>query len=192
MNVSFRATPSPVARGYRATVKDPLGTVLQLLDRTGEQSAGGAVEDAKPSGGGLFIGVEPHVPVKKTSLIEIYQKVGRTADDLPYTPHFETLYSSYCPLFGQSPPSRQEVWRHLLNLRKGGQLPRLGDARTEAPAISDEELARLKQMLGPDLGKRDRLPYTDRFEDIIIAFNKSQRRPWSPHLIWRVVATLAK
>ena len=47
-------------------------------------------------------------------------------------------------------------------------------------------------MLGKDIGKRDRLPYTTRFDQLVDEFNKTQGRPLSPHLVWRLVATLAK
>ena len=47
-------------------------------------------------------------------------------------------------------------------------------------------------MLGADIGKRDRLPYTKRFDEIVDAFNRTQPRAISPHLVWRLVATLAK
>jgi hypothetical protein len=51
---------------------------------------------------------------------------------------------------------------------------------------------RLKALLGKDLGKRDRLPYTQRFDDLVDQFNKTIPRALSPHQVWRVVATLAK
>jgi catechol 2,3-dioxygenase-like lactoylglutathione lyase family enzyme len=191
LKLKFVSPPSPVARGYRATVKDPFGTVIQLLDRSTEASAGSAVEDAK-SPGSLFGGVEHRSPVKKDALIHAYERVARTADDLPYTPHFENLYSTYAASFGESKPTRAEVWRHLLNLRKGGKLPKLGEARSRPPDVSPEDRAKLRDALGADIGKRDRLPYTKRFDEIVDAFNLTQQRPISPHLVWRMVATLAK
>src|ERR1700733_15369642 len=75
--------PAQVAPGYPATLKDPFGTVLQLLDRSGESSSW--VEDAKPSAT-LFAGVEARATPKRQLLSKLYEKVGRTADDLPYTP----------------------------------------------------------------------------------------------------------
>jgi hypothetical protein len=47
-------------------------------------------------------------------------------------------------------------------------------------------------MLGDDIGRRDRLPYSDRFDNLVDQFNKTRQRPLSPHLVWRLVATLAK
>jgi catechol 2,3-dioxygenase-like lactoylglutathione lyase family enzyme len=191
LKLKFAAPPSAVSRGFRATVKDPFGNVMLLLDR---QAAGGGtevVEDAKAPGG-LFAGVEQRAPVKKDLLIEAYQQTARTADDLPYTPHFESLYRHYLTGQGEPKPTRGEVWRHLLNLRKGGKLPKLGPARSQPPEISTEERERLKQMLGADIGKRDRLPYTDRFDRLVDEFNGTQTRKISPHLVWRLVATLAK
>jgi hypothetical protein len=50
----------------------------------------------------------------------------------------------------------------------------------------------LKKLLGKDMGKRDRLPYTERFDELVDQFNKTLPRPLSPHLVWRAIATLAK
>ena len=49
-------------------------------------------------------------------------------------------------------PTRAEVWRHLLTLRKGGNLPKLGPARSRPPAVSAEDRAHLREMLGADIG----------------------------------------
>lgn len=192
LRIHFTAPPAQVSRGYRATVKDPFGNVLLLLDRSTEHSAGGQIEDAS-AGESLFPGtVEARAPVKREELIGVYQQIGRTADDLPYTPHFEKLYTTYIANYSEPRPTRAEVWRHLLNLRKGGKLPKLGEARSTPPEISDEDRSKLRQMLGTDIGKRDRLPYSKRFDEIVDAFNRTQTRAISPHLVWRLVATLAK
>ena len=216
LRLTFVSPPSPASRGWRATIKDPFGTVLLVLDRTAERrpagggsgsgSSGGAptvlrgsssrpadsvVEDAKPAGS-LFAGVEPRVQVNKAALIAGYERIGRTADDLPYTPHFDVLYKEYVGPMPDPKPTRAETWRHLLNLRKAGKLPKLGEARSKPPEVSDDDRGRLRAMLGDDIGKRDRLPYTPRFDGLVDTFNKTQPRNLSPHLVWRLVATLAK
>src|SRR4051812_16478076 len=194
LNLKFAGAPTQVSRGYRATVKDPFGNVLLILDRTTEKAGGKhVVEDAKSAGeGGLFAGVPQRVTVKKDVLIAGYEKIGRTADDLPYTPHFESLYSGYAAALGEPKPTRSEVWRHLLNLRKAGKLPKMGEARSKPPPVTDDDRNALRQMLGDDIGKRDRLPYTERFDTIVDSFNRTQPRPLSPLLVWPLVATLAK
>ena len=98
-----------------AAVKDPFGNVLLLLDRTTDKTSQGThgpaavVEDAKAgrccSRGSSLSAARPEV------LASLYEKTGRTADDLPYTPHFESLYKGYVEQYGQNPPTRQEVWR---------------------------------------------------------------------------------
>jgi len=191
LKLKFAAPPSAISRGFRATVKDPFGNVMLILDREAAGGNADLVEDAK-SPGGLFAGVEQRVAVKKDLLIQVYEQTARTADDLPYTPHFETLFRTYAAAHGDPKPTRGEVWRHLLNLRKGGKLPKLGPARSMPPEISPEDRARLRDMLGDDIGKRDRLPYTDRFDRLVDEFNHARTRKLSPHLVWRLVATLAK
>lgn len=189
MKLQFLAPPAPASRGWRASVKDPFGNVLLLIDRTAESAASFEM----PAGNALFSGVENKTPIHRELLAELYEKIGRTADDLPYTPHFESLYTAYIEPMPEPKPTRAEVWRHVLNLRKKkGGLAKLGSARSQPPAISDDQRARLLEMLGPDIGRRDRLPYTDRFDRIVDEFNHGMGRPLSPHLVWRLVATLAK
>jgi catechol 2,3-dioxygenase-like lactoylglutathione lyase family enzyme len=194
LKMTFVSPPSQASRGWRATVKDPFGNVLLIIDRTADQTglANAVVEDAKPAGS-LFAGAELRSEPDRSALIAGYTQIGRTADDLPYTPHFETLYRMYIDQMPDPKPTRAETWRHLLNLRKKkGLLPKLGKARSLPPEISATDRARLLEMLGEDIGKRDRLPYTDRFDRLVDHFNKTQSRPISPHMVWRLVATLAK
>jgi catechol 2,3-dioxygenase-like lactoylglutathione lyase family enzyme len=196
LKLKFISPPARVTRGYQAIVKDPFGTVLHLLDRSDESSVtardgSGHIEDARPPGA-LFDGVSQHIPARRQLLISLYEKLGRTADDLPYTPHFESLYEPYIAGYHDPKPDRAEVWRHLLNIRKAGKLPKLGEARSKPPDVSDESRELLRRLLGDDIGKRDRLPYTARFDSLLEEFNRTQQRGLSPHLVWRLVATLAK
>ncbi len=193
LKLQFTSAPAPVSRGYRAAAKDPFGNVILLLDRTAEAGGKAVIEDARSAGtGGLFAGVETKLKPKNDLLAQLYEKTARTADDLPYTPHFEGIYKPYVTAFDDPKPTRQETWRHLLNLRKRGALAKLGEARSKPPEIAPEAAAELRRLLGDDVGKRDRLPYSPRFDALVDAFNKKQPRPLSPHLVWRLVATLAK
>jgi catechol 2,3-dioxygenase-like lactoylglutathione lyase family enzyme len=189
LKLHFLHPPRPSARGFRATVKDPFGTVLSIVDRTAESA--GAMEDAAPSDA-LFPGSEPDAPLKAEPLIRLYKKIARTADDLPYTPHFEKLYNDYTAEFTDGKPTRRQVWRQLLTLRKGGDLPKLGAAPTPPPDVDQNAIQLMKTLLGSHMGKRDRLPYTPEFDKIVDEFNAALNKPISPHLIWRLVARLAK
>jgi hypothetical protein len=191
LKLAFVSPPAQASRGYRAVVKDPFGHVMMLLDRTCESADSTAIEDGKAPGA-LFEGVEHKSPVRKELLIQLYEKVGRTADDLPYTPHFESLYLPYVKDSPEPKPTRAEVWRHLLTIRKAGNLPKLGEARSRPPEVTPEDRRRLSELLGEDIGKRDRLPYSQRFDQIADRFNKGLQRPLAPHLIWRLIATIAK
>jgi catechol 2,3-dioxygenase-like lactoylglutathione lyase family enzyme len=191
LKLHFTQKPQQAGRGYRATIRDPYGNTMILIDRT---SAGGeaAVEDGKTPGA-LFAGVAEKVDVKRDALVKIYVEIGRTADDLPYTPEFVKLHAAYAAKYRENKPTQQETWRQLLNLRKAGKLPKLGEARSKAPDVEEGERAKLRELLGEDIGKRDRLPYTDRFDRLVDEFNRRRPRDkLSPHLVWRLVATLAK
>jgi hypothetical protein len=192
LKLAFAGPPQQVSKGFRATIKDAFGVVMNVIDRTADAPASTtSIEDARPVGG-LFAGVTPRVSVKRDRLIAIYEKINRTADDLPYTPHFESLFEQYVAHLPEPKPDRAEVWRHLLTIRKSGKLPKVGEARSKPPSIDAESRESLRTLIGKDLGRRDRLPYSPRFDEIADSFNKTQPRPMSPHHIWRLVATLAK
>lgn len=184
LQLDFRSPPTRGARGYFATIRDPFGVFLEIADLTLEATGG-------TSGDRLFDDPGKATPDRKR-LADLYQELGRTADDLPYTTHFETLYDAYVSGFPAPKPSHSEVWRHLLTTRKRGELPKLGAARSTPPEVDPADVERLRRLLGDDIGKRDRLPYTPRFDELVSEFNRGRRRAFSPHQIWRLVATLAK
>lgn len=151
-------------------------------------------------------------------LISVYQKQGRTLDDLPYTPQFEAIYlavvgaagvpfghaSDFSPGSASAPHgspaspgsmSRQQLFHHLHNLRKAGKLPRLGRASSKPPRVDPKHETLLTQLVEAAIGKlslRDQLLYTPRFDDIVAAFNERAGLNLSAHDVWRVVAKLAK
>jgi len=190
--LQFVTPPAPAGAGYRATLRDPFGTVLTVMDR------GGASQTHAENTDHLFENdASPDASVKpahdRVKLTDVYVRIARTADDLPYTPHFEQLYSLYVrALPAEIKPTHNDVWRELLNMRKAGKLPRLGPATSKPPVIEAQDKKRLRDLLGADIGKRDRLPYTPRFDEIVAEFNTAFARAYSPHIVWRIVATLAK
>jgi len=127
-------------------------------------------------------------------LIAVYQKQGRTLDDLPYTPQFEVIYEAIAG--GDAPAvSRQAIFHRLHNLRKAGKLPRLGKAQGERPHLTDEHEALLAELVCEKVGqlsKRDQLLYTDDFDAIVNTFNTRAGLSLSAHDAWRIIAKLAK
>ena len=182
-------SPSPSGHGWRATIRDPFGNIWTIADKGGQPSA-----QPGPETGGLFGEAETEAEPNqdREKLIEVYTQIGRTADDLPYTPHFERLYSVYTRFLVEPLPDRNAVWIQLLRLRKAGKLPKLGVAASRPPKIERTDRDKLRDLLGDDIGKRDRLPYTTRCDEIVAEFNKNFARAWSPHVVWRLIATLAK
>lgn len=61
-------------------------------------------------------------------LVSEYLHVKHPLDDLAYTEEFEGLARRFATKFGKSDniDTRRDVLRRLFNLRKNGQLPRLG------------------------------------------------------------------
>lgn len=132
------------------------------------------------------------------TLISVYQKQGRTLDDLPYTEDFEVIYRSLYGPGGRDAPdamSKAQLFRKLHNLRKAGKLPRLGRAATLPPRIEPEEEARLIARVEREIGqisKRDQLLYQPAFDAVLDDFNRATGRSLSPHALWRIIAKLAK
>lgn len=130
-------------------------------------------------------------------LISVYQRAGRTLDDLPYTEEFERIYVAACPIDERNRPTmdRATLFRRLHNLRKSGRLPRLGRAPAAPPRIDEAHQSMLVEVVESELGKlslRDRLPYTDSFDRIVEAWNGRAGLDLPPHDVWRLIAKLAK
>ncbi len=123
-------------------------------------------------------------------LVSVYERTGRTLDDLPYTPEFEAI----CEAVGRADEPR-EVFRRLHNLRKAAKLPRLGRAPTVAVRLEPEEeelvLGLVRERVGT-VGQRDRLPYTPEFDRLLERFNADTGRNLDRHTLWRLIAKLAK
>ena len=127
---------------------------------------------------------------REAALVEAYQAQGRTLDDLPHTPEFEAVHVA-----AGAGVTRAELFHRLHNLRKAGRLPRLGRARTQPPRIEPEQealLVELTQQAVGVLSRRDQLPYTPAFDDVVDAFNTRTGLSLSHHDIWRIIAKLAK
>jgi len=177
-----------------AILRHASGLTLMLVQTAASKVSGPLL---RPALGALFADApKEKIAADHALLAMLYQAINRTADDLPYTPEFERLYEDYKAKLANEELDHAEVWRHLLTMRKAAKLPKLGSAPTKPPQTTPEERVLLCELLGSDIGRRDRLPYSQKFGEVHEAFNKafskSRRRTLSPHLLWRVIATLAK
>lgn len=129
-------------------------------------------------------------------LTSVYQKQGRTLDDLPYTDAFESIYTAmYGDEDAPGQPTRAQVFHRLHNLRKAGKLPRMGRAVGARPRIEREQETLLVSLVEAQVGaisKRDQLLYTPAFEQVCTAFNAQTGLTLDHHAVWRLVAKLAK
>ena len=132
-------------------------------------------------------------------LISVYQKQGRTLDDLPYTPEFQAIYAAMIGSGDAEEPlaamSKSDLFHRLHNLRKAGRLPRLGKAVSSPPRISSDNETMLVGLVESAIGKlslRDRLPFTDPFDQLVDQFNATAGLELEHHDVWRIIAKLAK
>ncbi|MEM6392240.1 MAG: DUF1572 family protein [Planctomycetota bacterium] len=136
-------------------------------------------------------------------LMAVYQKQGRTLDDLPYTGAFEAIYTTMYGPEGRDAENpamatRAAVFRRLQNLRKAGKLPRLGkhgggtSAAPQVEPVQERLLVFLAEEHLDAISQRDRLVYTEAFDVIVDAFNTRAGLSLSPYDVWRVLSRLAK
>ena len=180
-----------------AAGEGPVRLGLLLLDRTTERNKSGAaagttvVEDAKESET-LFAGFEPFRRAKPEVLCAVRKDRPHRRRPALHAALREPLQCLRRPLRHRPADAAGSVAAPA-QYPQARQTPRSSARRSKPPKVTEEALARIcAQMLGADIGKRDRLPYTKRFGELVDEFNKSQDRPLSPHLVWRLVATLAK
>lgn len=123
-------------------------------------------------------------------LVSVYQKTGRTLDDLPYTGEMDAI----CAAVGREDDPRG-VFHRLHNLRKAKRLPRMGRAETLAVRLEPEEEALVLELVRGavgTVGQRDQLPYAPAFDEVLEAFNARTGRSLERHTLWRLIAKLAK
>ena len=151
---------------------------------------------APPAPGSLFgVDAAHEAPsgADLSPLIDAYQRVGRTLDDLPYTADFESIYAAGAKAIAGA--TKHQIFHKLHNLRKAGKLPRVGRSETLPVKLEPAEEAWLRSRVEQtvaSLGQRDQLPYDARFDAIVEAFNAHTGRTLEPHAVWRLVAKLAK
>ena len=157
------------------------------------ETAGGAEAQASGGGGDSPINLF-NEPLTLTdadeALIEVYREQGRTLDDLPYTEEFERLHEK-----AAGGRNRVEVFHRLHNLRKAGKLPRIGRAKERPPLVEEKQAAVLSTLVAEHVGalsRRDQLPYTPAFDEIVAVFNSRTGMRFSEHQVWRIIAKLAK
>ncbi|MGE3108254.1 MAG: argininosuccinate lyase [Phycisphaerales bacterium] len=185
--------------GYRQALARARGE-REAAGRTGASSGAGAAADRTPqaatpagvNGATLFPGLATG-GLDEQVLIEAYGTIGRTLDDLPYTPEFDRLYRAVDGDARGATP--REVFHRLHNLRKAGKLPKVGRTKVSPPRIDRKEEQVLERQVIEavgSLGQRDQLPFTGTFDVLVEAFNQKTGRGLEPHDVWRLIAKLAK
>ncbi|MEM9066640.1 MAG: hypothetical protein AAGB51_14270 [Planctomycetota bacterium] len=128
-------------------------------------------------------------------LIDAYQAKNVPLDQLPYSDdlgEFVRVAQAVNPAL-----DNRETLKRLLRLRKAGRLPRLGQQRawTSGLSIDDEVRLRLLYMIEARMGSiglRDRLPYTEDFEELFDQFSKETSFDGDKRDFWRLISTLGK
>ena len=72
----------------------------------------------------------PPLAPEDQQLIDAYESVGRSVDDLPYTEEFDAVLRKLG--YPETQEQRHSVFKRLLRLRKSGRLPHLGRSSAES------------------------------------------------------------
>lgn len=160
-----------------------------------------AARAASEPAASLF-GLDAGAPARESEYAEViaeYERIGRTLDDLPYTEEFDRLHALAGGAGGGGAGgagiTKQALLRKLHNLRKAGKLPKVGKSAALPVKLEPEEERWLGNQVVEvcgSLGQRDQLPYDQRFDRLVEAFNARTGREVSPHTVWRLIAKLAK
>lgn len=181
------------------TTASPSPSVAAASRGASPSPAGPATGSVAPVSGVLFAGADDEPTGRKASdaalapIVAEYEQIGRTLDDLPYTPEFDRLHA----VAVKSLPgvSKKDLLHKLHNLRKRSALPKVGRSPALPVRLEPGEEDWLREAVVRacgSLGQRDQLPYDERFEPLVAAFNARTGRSLDPHTVWRLTAKLAK
>ncbi len=180
------------AQEFRRSGRMPSGTESRVAVAGDVPKVATGKTTSRSKGASLFPGIST-LGLDDEMLIVAYGQVGRTLDDLPYTPEFERLYRA---VDGEARgASQRDVLHRLHNLRKAGKLPKVGRTKIAPPRIDRKEEEFLERAVidrTGSLGQRDQLPFTAKFDALVESFNQRFNRGLEPHDLWRLVAKLAK
>ena len=110
-------------------------------------------------------------------------------DALPYTEEFEDLKERFWERsFKKLEDS--EFWQLIANVGKRGGIR--GKRAIRAPYLTDEQKQVLRRLVPLPLGKRDGLPYTDKFHKLVDRFNALTGLGLDRRQVWLAVLSLAK
>lgn len=124
-------------------------------------------------------------------LVELFSKVGKSLDSLPYTEEFDKIYIEAKHLDGIS--SERDLLDRLLRLRKSGRLPRLDKPTNEKPDLSPEQLDQVASWLRNQIDTmsvREEIPYTEAFDRLADQFKSLLDRDLSRNTVWRILISL--
>jgi len=111
-------------------------------------------------------------------------------DSLPYTDEFSTLREEfYLRTFKRL--SDSEFWTVLVNVAKKGGV-RGKKPKETAPPLKPEDQATLCDLLPMQIGQRDQLPYTEKFDALHVRFCELTGMSLDKHQLWLAVLHLAK
>ena len=121
---------------------------------------------------------------------DLLNKASVARDCLPYTEEFTKLKEEYFDrTFRKITDS--EFWNACVTVAKKGGIT--GKDRVKiTPSLNEDQIQILLRLLPVAIGERDRLPYTDRFSNMVKKFNTLSGLNLTEREVWLVILSQAK
>lgn len=114
-------------------------------------------------------------------------------DALPYTDEFDRLKSKY-ERHNNTTIGDADFWQLLSRIGKFGGAAKEGGRKRapRTPTLTHEQQLEILRLLPDGTGRRDDLPYTEKFDELYRRFNKLTRSSLTKHEFWRGMSRVAK
>ena len=114
-------------------------------------------------------------------------------DALPYTSEFGKIKKKLSQKAGR-PFTDAEAWQLVSKIGKYGGAAIKGERKRapRTPTLTEDQQLEILRLLPDGTGRRDDLPYTEKFDDLHRRFNKLTRSQLTQHEFWRGLSRVAK
>jgi hypothetical protein len=126
-------------------------------------------------------------------LIAAYKRMGRSVDELPYSPEFDLIASTLQEHGDER--DKGTLVRRLFNLRKAARLPSTERNAGRPQKLPVDDVALVEDLLRetlPTIGGRDRLLYSPAFDLLLDRYNARALQKLDQQEFWRLISRVSK
>ena len=112
-------------------------------------------------------------------------------DSLPYHKKFEELYREYRTK-GFPELSRNEYWLLILRVCKQGNAKQINSVKLPPVCATEDAMRDILLLIPANAGRRNRLPYTEKFEQIYETYKRQSGTDLTQNEFWRLLLRVGK